>query len=138
MSRPSNKEKAEAGKEFLNMVMEPEVTEIIESPPIDPIKNLDNGSSADMCDRGANNLIEWILKRAIYDYKALEAKGIVKNGKLVRKLKHKKEVVDYPTEQHVQNLLFWFKDRKEMQFWLDLAHIDFDSEAVCRGLGIPV
>jgi hypothetical protein len=91
-----------------------------------------------MCDQGSRNLIEWILQRAIYDYKALEAKGIVKNGKLVRKLKHKREVVDYPTEQHVQNLLFWFKDREEMQFWLDLAHIDVDSEAVSRGLGIPV
>ena len=135
MSRPSNIEKAQ---EFLNMVMEPEVTEIVNAPPIDPQKILDNGSGKDMCEQGSRNLIEWILKRAIYDYKALEAKGVVKNGKMIRQLKHKREIVDYPTEQHVQNLLFWFKDRKEMQFWLDLGRIKFDSEAICRGLGIPV
>ena len=81
---------------------------------------------------------EQILERTILDYKMLEAKGIVKDGKMIRPPKNQKEVVDYPNAHAVEYLLNFFKKTENLAFWLDLGEIKIHPEAVLRGLGFPL
>jgi hypothetical protein len=81
---------------------------------------------------------EQILERTILDYKMLEAKGIVKDGKMIRPPKSQKEVVDYPNAHAVEYLLNFFKKTENIAFWLDLGEINIHPDAVKRGLGFAL
>lgn len=78
-----------------------------------------------------------ILAKTIEDYKMLEARGIVKNGEMIRPPKNQKEVLDYPNAHAVEYLLNFFKQKENLAFWLDLGEINVHPDAVLRGLGFP-
>ena len=81
---------------------------------------------------------EQILERTINDYKMLEARGIVKHGKMIRPPKSAKEVLDYPNAHAVEYLLNFFQKKENLAFWLDLGEIAIHPEAVLRGLGFEL
>jgi len=107
-------------------------------PPIENTKSLDNASAEEMNTTACLNFVEkQIIQEAIYDYKMLEKKGIVKLGKMIRPPRSPVEVLNYPNEHSVKHLLAWFQNKTEMAYWLDLARIQLAPEAILKGLGFP-
>jgi len=105
-----------------------------QAPPVTELGDLDK---AVLDTKGCRNTVVHIVIQAVLDYKMLEEKGIVKAGKMIRPLKSKNEVDDYATEHQVKRLLMWFKEKSEIQYWLDLAGINIHSDHILKGLGIP-
>lgn len=100
-------------------------------------RELGDIGSANLNVRGCRMVIARIVIQAILDYQMLASKGIVKYGRMVRPLKSKNEVDGYAVKHDVEYLLTWFKDKSQMEFWLDLAHINFHPDYILRSLGMP-
>ena len=114
-----------------------EKLETIQAPLLEDA-SLDNIPSSSLNEVGCRELVAAIVENAILDYKELERKGIVKRGKMVRKLKGKNEVDDYPTDHAVEFLLHWFKDGEEMKSLLNMADIKVHSDFIQHHLGIAL
>jgi len=114
-----------------------EELEAIQAPLLEDA-SLDNIPASSLNEIGCRNLISAVVENAILDYKELERKGIVKRGKMIRKLKGKNEVDDYPTDHAVEFLLHWFKDGEEMKSLLNMANIEVHSDFIQRHLGFAL
>jgi len=112
-----------------------EELEVVQAPLLEDA-SLDNIPSSSLNEIGCRDLVAAVVENAILDYKELERKGIVKGGKMIRKLKGKNEVDDYPTDHAVEFLLHWFKDGEEMKSLLNMANIEVQSDFIQRHLGI--
>lgn len=107
---------------------------IPEVPPIHKVKPLDLDNPQNLNTEACIRFVEYqIIREAIYDYKMLEKRGIVKNGKMIRPPRSHVEVLEYPNSHSIKHFLTWFY--KDLEYWLSLTKIHLTANAIRRGLG---